>query len=370
MKMHRYRDTAEKNQKFYNNFILLLISLFIAVILGEFLLQIYYRYQHNQWLWEDSAFRVGYTEQVFDRRKYSLKPGHKDHHKAIYINDMGFREPFPDDFKRKKLIVCLGDSIPFGSGIKNNETYPAQLAVLLEASNKNLTAMNAGVPSYNLRQSFDRLKIDVIPLVSLSQIHLITFEAANDISLLTYYRDQWTPDVTWASTLFKGNKLNLSKYKKIAIFFYLSKVLDRDLQIELTQNRFHQKYFSENMLLHARQTLRENLALYDAKNIYIVLMPVNPFYYQSSNVNRNRMLKNYNEYQSYIMLWDEIIQRYNNLLQETAKEFKNVYFFDTRSLMDSQNRDEMYIDFIHHSPRGNKVLADALFQYLKDKKLL
>lgn len=51
-------------------------------------------------------------------------------------------------------IACFGDSHTFGQGLQDEETYPAQLARLLEG----YAVLNFGVPAYNAWQSWVSLK--------------------------------------------------------------------------------------------------------------------------------------------------------------------------------------------------------------------
>src|SRR5262249_25311936 len=151
--------------------------------------------QKGEWLWENSAFRIGYTQPVEDRRQYTLRPRYEDAKIGLSIDADGFRKTVPDKTKDRLLIVCLGDSVPFGAGVRDEETYPSSLAAKLAASKADVGVLNAGVASYNLRQSFDRLRKDVFAHYPSNRILLVTVEAANDISLLTYYGSNWDPDL-------------------------------------------------------------------------------------------------------------------------------------------------------------------------------
>jgi hypothetical protein len=38
--------------------------------------------------------------------------------------------------------------------------------------------------------------------------------------------------------------------------------------------------------------------------------------------------------------------------------------------MDAENREEMYVDHIHYSPKANKIVAKGLFDFLTQHQLL
>lgn len=56
-----------------------------------------------------------------------------------------------------KNIICFGDSITFGYGVKPGEDYPANLARLL-----NMPVINAGVDGDTSAQGLQRIKTDVL----------------------------------------------------------------------------------------------------------------------------------------------------------------------------------------------------------------
>jgi len=177
------------------NKIFSVITILLLIVLFEITLQIYFRVKNGIWLWQ-KKFNVHYVVRVNDRRQYALKPSY--HKNNIYINQYGFRDipnkKYRKEIKANKLLCNLGDSVPFGFNINYEETYSYFLQKDFDIDNLNITVINAGVPSYNLRQSFDRLRYDILSKNWYPEV--ITIEAANDISLLTFYRERWNPDKT------------------------------------------------------------------------------------------------------------------------------------------------------------------------------
>lgn len=105
-----------------------------------------------------------YRAIAFDNDSNSLKLFMKDsglhwklrpevstefHHVPVRTNRLGFRGSDPAAGSR--VVLCLGDSTPFGFGVAEGEAFPAQLEGRLNAAAKageHWTVINAGVPGY------------------------------------------------------------------------------------------------------------------------------------------------------------------------------------------------------------------------------
>ena len=147
----------------------------------ELFFQLYHRYYRGFWSFFGSeANKVTFSQPVDDRRKFSLKRNFKD---TMYtIDEDGFRVNHYSKANNNNLtknICIIGDSVPFGYGVSNKETYPYFLQQIY--SSENIRVINGGVPSYNFRQSIDRWEIDIKPNVN---CNVIIINAANDISLI------------------------------------------------------------------------------------------------------------------------------------------------------------------------------------------
>jgi lysophospholipase L1-like esterase len=71
----------------------------------------------------------------------------------VRINSQGFRSSGPFDAKvppNKLRIVCVGDSMTFGTGVDNDHTWCQQLASI----DHRFEAINAGVPGYGVDQMY------------------------------------------------------------------------------------------------------------------------------------------------------------------------------------------------------------------------
>lgn len=88
------------------------------------------------------------------------------HAAPVRTNSYGLREDEfattpPANFYR---ILCLGDSLTFGNGVRVEDTYPEQLEKLLNgaASDLLVEVINAGVPAYDTWQEISYLERDGI----------------------------------------------------------------------------------------------------------------------------------------------------------------------------------------------------------------
>src|SRR4029077_5463578 len=150
-------------------------------------------------------------------------------------------------------------------------------------------AINAGVQSYNLRQSIEHLYRDV--LVHYHPV-AVTVQTANDVALLLTYRWAWTPESTWAP--YRPNipfLLNSS-----ATLHHLLPLAGGVLG-HLVGGQAG-AYPLDPMLANEEQLLRELIAACVSRKIRLVLMPINPFYYQTKAIDKNAQLSRWPAWKS------------------------------------------------------------------------
>jgi hypothetical protein len=369
-----------------------LLTTLIMMLFMELTLQVVARLRDGKWLFQDPvSSKVVYVKLIKEKRKFTLKPGFKIPGGGLEIDNLGFRKgPFPID-EKNKIIVNAGDSIPFGDSVRNDQTYPYHLARLVKRKGIPINVLNSGIPSYNMWQSFERLRNEVFRHYQLSRIAVLTMQVANDVFLLSYYRQKWFPDITWADRRFIEKKPFINK---IATFHYAKQIIKKltDEQEEksriqkrisrLRKNR-DMKYYNyegtrkkydyyegSDMLQMVRETLYNELDFYKQHNIPVVLMPIDPFYYQISNLDKNPTLKKWKQLQYIVKAARDLIYQFNDLLIEISQEFDHVYFLDTRPILDQHNRDKTHIDHIHYSGTGARIVAKHLLDFLIEHQLI
>lgn len=96
---------------------------------------------------------------------HTLKPNQRafTHSFTVTTNSYGLRdgefslEPKANTFR----ILCLGDSLTFGDGVRSEDTYPKQLEALLNADRpRTYEVINGGVSAYDTWQEISYLKRD------------------------------------------------------------------------------------------------------------------------------------------------------------------------------------------------------------------
>ena len=346
-------------------FIITIMSFLVFVLMGEGILQIHFRLTQGQWFrsWvANRKFHVAFTAPVSDRREFALRAGYRD--RFYTINSKGFRgRPIPRDHEGA-LICALGDSVFFGHALLDYEAYPQQLEWKYQQAGYAVRVLNAGVPSYNIRQSLDRFFQDVYPHY---RPNLVTLQAANDMSLLTYFRERWTPDTTWASLRYKDTWGSSGLSNNLVSFHRLSNLNPGTEKKEEVYRRFP----ADKLLVHLDATLDQQLQFFEDNEIAVILLPIDMFTYSTDpDDRRNSQLQLWAKWKNHRSVFSKVAEGINESLKMKADGSENAYFLDIREVMDRQNRDEMFVDGFHYSARGGEVVAGTLFEFIEQHRLL
>ena len=71
---------------------------------------------------------------------------------TIRTNSEGFKDYEHSGNSSAKKILAVGDSVAFGPGVMQEDSYPAQIEAILRLSGKNVEVLNLGVDSYDFSQ--------------------------------------------------------------------------------------------------------------------------------------------------------------------------------------------------------------------------
>jgi len=91
---------------------------------------------------------------------YALRPGARlvwrtrEFVERDAINGDGFRDESTPATDGDTLVLAVGDSFTFGSGVQMRESYPKVLQRLLRDAGRSVRVINAGVPGYGMDQTF------------------------------------------------------------------------------------------------------------------------------------------------------------------------------------------------------------------------
>ena len=331
------------------------------VLLGLFLaevgLHLHYYYRNGYWLFlGNKNFAVPYVSQVSDRRGYSLKKGFSD---GVHtINQEGFRGNHVDH--NKPAICVIGDSVPYGAGVADRGTFSMHLQQMMEAEALPYSVLNGGVPSYNLRQSIDRWRFDIDGRF---RCKVVIINAANDVSLADFYKQEWDKNITWAK-----HRFNVNAVRKSAMAFYLEAAM-----AEKNNKTEYSREDVDRIMNQVMEEVQVGMREMKSKNLKVLLMPVQPCYYQNkplSSTESQVACHGYRGYETLAKSWNYPIEKINQGLRSLA-DAKDIDFFDSTQLLDGEiGRAEAFVDFIHFSDQGNKVIARGIFLQLMKNKWL
>src|SRR4030095_7046576 len=127
----------------------------IALLLFERLLRLPFYTPHAVAWQAGSLYRLD-TELI-----YSNRPGAQgfwssdEFTERRQINSAGLRgeEVRPDGTFDKRILV-LGDSLVFGHGVGDADSFPARLETVLREQTQRVEVLNGGVPGYGTDQSY------------------------------------------------------------------------------------------------------------------------------------------------------------------------------------------------------------------------
>jgi hypothetical protein len=153
-------DSSEYVKK---NILLVIISLFLALALGEFVLRVVgvdrVKFQEKPrmgWVnvpenvWVEHHLVLGWYSQ---KNKTAVLESKNFSKTKIHTNAAGFRgtrDYTPQKSEGMIRIAVLGDSFVFGFGVQDGEAFPA----LLESQDKTREVLNLGVPGYGIDQIY------------------------------------------------------------------------------------------------------------------------------------------------------------------------------------------------------------------------
>lgn len=165
-------------RELFKRAVAIFIGLVVAVGLLEVICQVFYAFYIAPRLAAQQQHELHYYQPSKDPRLvYELKPGYhiETEGRRIAIDANGIRDDGQYRQARRKIAI-IGDSVPFGTGLSQEQTLPAALQQLLGDSIK---VLNLGVPGYGLEEISRLLEIRWPQYQPEEVIYLLNF---NDFS--------------------------------------------------------------------------------------------------------------------------------------------------------------------------------------------
>ncbi len=312
----------------------------------------------------------------WDKTKDRFIPGsytHKKYGKTITfnINDQGFRgKNFEIKKKINNRIISFGGSTTIGLGSAFEDTYPKNLENYLKKNNFDVEVLNFGLPAKSLnfiRELYFKEAYKYNPdfIVIYSNRNPTMYDSIGTKIMIDERLDN--DKIIRVNLYLMDNVMTfrlLNKiYKKIINFTIKSDQVVSPYKNNIKHNIF---YFTDQYY----ETLNE-IINFSNKNLTKVVLVKQAFFFNpeiqkklnklsiEENIDLLKNLKNKN-FES-LNYHDSFWSITNVILNKTIDKFqnnKNVIIVDPTDLL--MNDKENFTDYVHLSPKGNKILASKI----------
>jgi hypothetical protein len=187
---------------------------------------------------------------------------------------------------------------------------------------------------------------------------LFIVSAANDASLMLSYKERWKPTATWAEQNFHMRPVQASA---TSYFF--------GLLLEQGWRRSPSKEYLQAGLDLFDQNLRMIVAEM-ARVAPVIVLPITACYYTDrplTDPSNGASCDHYKGYRENAENWADVVAGINEKLRGIAGQ--RVFFVDTAKVLD-RDRAGYFVDGMHFSDKGARVIASYLAQVIENEHLL
>lgn len=303
---------------------------------------------YRKWKKEKKRAREGaHREDTSDETHYRLKPNSSGvlSGATFHINSQGFRSPeFSLEKNEKKRIVCVGDSLTFGWGATDTETYPYLLGQKLPE----IEVINGGVIGYNTQNLIRRIEEDILPLKPDLLVCLIGW---NNLREYVYGNLRPVPKTTHSIS------------DHFATSFLLKETLqrwDRSLKLSYRQ-AVKQTLLSKNhqrdwpFLREYKRDLQKIKTLCEQHQIPFIFISV-PHFFNATLTEKDQF-----ELLSITLGVDLSYQGWTATIEKMNQEIQSIMGADHFvSITQSVHQPQDFSDFCHPTPQANQKIVDVL----------
>lgn len=304
---------------------------------------------------------------VDDKRVATLIPGYRgvlsDPVTApwqVEIDENGFRGRAEYYVGKRHVMAFIGDSVPFGWGVSNEASVPAQLQGLLrEQGFGDIGVLNGAIPSYTLTQTVERFQREISGKYPVKSVILQTLGSAGMFSLLG---EGWNPSISYNTRYREPMRPlmgRLEDYLDKSLIFSVglriayrsrqgSPVMESSVMTESAWRKFdHANEATLSALVDAART----------SDASVVVLPVNPGP-DPETVFSDRERR--------------VVDHFNRFLETFASSRPGVYFFDVNERFEVHpRRADLFVDLCCHlSEQGAGVQARYLLEKYRQTGLL
>jgi peptidoglycan/LPS O-acetylase OafA/YrhL/lysophospholipase L1-like esterase len=312
-------------------------------------------YYLNEWIRDDGI--RGTIEKPDPKKKlpFVLVPGSSGRmfDTTIRINAAGFRGPeIAGDKGGRFRIVALGESQTFGPTLRDGEKpWPERLQALFDRAScdRSIEVVNAGTEAYTLEDNLERMRRDVLPL----KPDLILSSHGMNGFLPLGLRQQAEPEEP-------GARPRASALLGRAVLTIERQV--HDWKTGHAPPLAPPQPLSDGALMKSRyaEAYRKLISLSRGNGVPIVLATSS----MAVSSNSPREVKNF--YGGVFKPIDDIIaaNAAHNRLAELIGREQNAPVIDGTSGLDGDWDDDLYLDIVHFTDRGNERAAELMFRQL------
>ncbi len=275
---------------------------------------------------------------------------------CIYSNQFSFRSK-KIDLKKKKnevRIICLGDSVTFGLGVDNEDTYPYYLENFLQDKykNKKIEVLNAGIPGFSSDQGLFLFKRNCLYLKP--DLVLISF-GINDYVRPLNQTIQKVKKRSFSNELVKSIVNGLNEFFMNFHFYrllYFSKVIFSKNKNYGTKSK---KIPIRTKLLDYRNNLLKMAMLAKSNNCEVIFLSEYSLPYTIGSLPRSG---------KYFKVMKEVAKSTNSYFLDVREKFKEIEEHNLERLV------ELFFDLCHPTPKGNKTLAKFIFDFIVQNRII
>lgn len=249
-------------------------------------------------------------------------------------------------------VICLGDSSVFGHGVNDAETFTETCQGLLQKNQPHLTFINAGVPGYSSYQSYrwlqdhgGSLEPDVIVVANLFS-DCMTW-VWTDQALAAYLTSRWR---TW---LFQVKQVSRqTQFGRLVAYGYRTFMSDHIKDLELipweslvTTGGRREKF--RVSLDEYRENLVGIVSEARACNAKVIGLQLSTL----EEVTRGKPPH------KQLALYKEVL---SNVMTEMGNQCLDLTPTFRRTSIEPAEASSLFLDGLHPSPRGHKIIAEEL----------
>ncbi|NOZ67828.1 MAG: SGNH/GDSL hydrolase family protein [Deferribacteres bacterium] len=291
---------------------------------------------------------------------------HPQRRKVVHvkINSLGFRyDELSPEKKNEFRILILGDSITQGMRFNRDEVYVGQLEKLLNTGNDTgikFQVINAGVGDIGLAEEVEILRENGI-------------KAQPDLVGIGFYlNDSRAP---WGVFVEKGYNYFILKHSRFIRWLYRRIFVERYVRLIGKSRVAWVETFNERKWVNDRETFYRMIE--EAESDWGAAWRDSSWKFIEKKLDEALKLAEEHNFRIFLFSFPVSVQVeaefFDNKPQRILKkicEERNIPFLDLLPVMRENREKNLFYDQCHPTFTGNTIIAEALYKFLKNSRLL